>query len=163
MSRSAAIASLLSRRPLAGEGKRGERGHIGYLLRQAQVAARHAIEAALAALPLTLPQFSIMTVLGAHPALSGADLARQTLLTPQTINVILRNLERDGLVRRAPHPHHGRILAAALTPSGRRLLAAAKTRVAAVERRMTEGLAAGDERVIRSWLAALARRMLPER
>lgn len=149
--------------PRAHDPQRGERGHIGYLLRQAQVAVRQAIESSLAGLPLTLPQFSVMTVLGAHASLSGAELARLTLLTPQTINLIVRNLERRGLLLRTPHPTHGRILAMALTRSGRRLLSAAKPRVAAIERQMTEGLAAADERAVRAWLIAVARRMMRRR
>ncbi len=58
-------------------------------------------------------------MLKAYPGLSGADLTRVALLTPQTVGVvIIRNLERDGAIRRTPHPVHGRILQWALTPRG---------------------------------------------
>ena len=40
-------------------------------------------------------------MLKAYPGLSGADLARVALLTPQTVGVIIRNLERDGAIRKA--------------------------------------------------------------
>ena len=43
--------------PAAGEGKRGPQGHISYLLRQADGAARSALDSALAEVGLTTPQF----------------------------------------------------------------------------------------------------------
>jgi len=51
---------------------------------------------ALAAQGMTLPQFSVLTMLQAYPGASGAELARLSLLTAQTMNVIVGNLERDG-------------------------------------------------------------------
>ena len=62
--------------PVVGAGKRGEQGHIGYLLRQAHAAHRLRMERALAGLEVTLPQFSVLTMLTAYPGASGADLAR---------------------------------------------------------------------------------------
>src|SRR5207247_3307299 len=94
--------------PPPGEGKRGEQGHLAYLLRQAQAATRLAMERALADLGVTSPQFVVLTMLRAYPGLSGADLARVALQTPQTVGVIIRNLERDGAIRKSPHPIHGR-------------------------------------------------------
>ena len=104
------------RRP--GEGKRGEQGYLGYLLRQAQAATRLTLERALAELGVTPPQFVVLTMLKAYPGLSGADLARVALLTPQTVGVIIRNLERDGAIRKTPHPVHGRVLQWTLTRRG---------------------------------------------
>jgi hypothetical protein len=80
------------RPPPPGQGKRGEKGYLGYLLRQAQAAARLTLERALADLGITPPQFVVLTMLRAYPGLSGADLARLALLTPQTVGVIIRNL-----------------------------------------------------------------------
>src|SRR5216684_6689141 len=97
------------RPPPPGQGKRGEKGYLGYLLRQAQAATRLTLERALADLGVTPPQFAVLTMLKAYPGLSGADLARVALLTPQTVGVIIRNLERDGAIRKTPHPVHGRV------------------------------------------------------
>ena len=101
--------------PPPGEGKRGEKGYFAYLLRQAQAATRLAMERSLADLGVTTPQFVVLTMLKAYPGLSGADLARVALLTPQTVGVIIRNLERDGAIRKTPHPVHGRVLQWTLT------------------------------------------------
>ena len=147
--------------PAPGEGARGAEGHIGYLLRQAQAAFRLAGDAALADLGLTLPQFAVLTLMGAYGPISGAALARLALQTPQTVDAVLQNLAKAGLVARTPDPAHGRIRRAALTPAGQARLAAAKRRVDALERRLTAGLGAAAERTVRAWLAAVARDLLP--
>src|ERR1700727_2716529 len=76
------------RPPPPGSGKRAEDGHIAYLMRQAQAATRLTLERALADLGVTQPQFAVLTMLNAYPGLSGADVARVALLTPQTVGVI---------------------------------------------------------------------------
>ena len=120
------------RPPTPGRGKRGEKGHIAYLLRQAQAAARLTLERALDDLGITPPQFAVLTMLRAYPGLSGADLARVALLTPQTVGVIIRNLERDGAIRKTPHPVHGRVLQWSLTRRGGTLLDKSRQRVVAL-------------------------------
>ena len=143
-----------------GEGRRGQEGHIGYLLRQAQGAFRQAGDAALAEIGLTLPQYGVLSWLVIQGQLSGAELARLSMQTPQTLDSVIKNLERNGLVARTPDPVHGRILRVALTEEGRRRAAAAKRRIDGLERRLVAGLGAEDERAIRAWLAAVARDLL---
>ena len=144
------------RPPPPGEGKRGEKGYLAYLLRQAQAAARLTLDRALADLGITPPQFVVLTMLKAYPGLSGADLARVALLTPQTIGVIIRNLERDGAIRKKPHPVHGRVLQWTLTRRGQALLAKCRARGRALERRLQAGLAPKAQATIRRWLSKIA-------
>ncbi len=102
-----------ARIPAPGEGKRGASGHLAYLLRQANAAVRLKLERAFADTDITLPQFAVLTMMASYPPLSGADLARLTLLTPQTVNVIVRNLvqtrrDREARRRRSwAHPQAG--------------------------------------------------------
>ena len=144
------------RPPPPGSGKRGEDGHIAYLLRQAQAATRLTLERALADLGVTPPQFAVLTMLNAYPGLSGADVARVALLTPQTVGVIIGNLERDGAIRKTPHPVHGRVLQWTLTRRGLGLLDQCRRRVTAVEKRLVAGLGAKAEVTIRRWLSKIA-------
>jgi DNA-binding MarR family transcriptional regulator len=144
------------RPPPPGSGKRGEDGHIAYLLRQAQAATRLTLERALADLGVTQPQFAVLTMLNAYPGLSGADVARVALLTPQTVGVIIANLERDGAIQKTPHPVHGRVLQWTLTRRGSDLLDQCRRRVATVERRLMTGLSAKAEVTIRRWLSKIA-------
>jgi DNA-binding MarR family transcriptional regulator len=140
------------RPPPPGQGKRGEQGYFGYLLRQAAGASRLTLERALSDLGVTPPQFLVLTMLKSYPGLSGADLARVALLTPQTVGVIIRNLERDGAIRMTPHPVHGRVLQWTPTRRGLSLLNdAASTRW-----RLAAGLSAREQATVRRWLAKIA-------
>ena len=144
------------RPPPAGKGKRGEQGHLAYLLRQAQAASRLTLERRLAALGVTPPQFAVLTMLRAYPGLSGADLARVALLTPQTVGVIIRNLERSGAIRKTPHPVHGRVLQWTLTRRGAALLDKCRRPVQALERRLIAGLGTKAQATVRRWLSKIA-------
>jgi DNA-binding MarR family transcriptional regulator len=153
---SAPASAVAVEPPLPGEGKRGVDGYLGYLLRQAQGAARLTLERALAELGVTSPQFLVLTMLKAYPGLSGADLARVALLTPQTTGVIIRNLQRDGAIRKTAHPVHGRILQWTLTPHGLDLLRKCRRHAHALERRLADGLTEKELATVRRWLAKIA-------
>lgn len=143
--------------PAPGEGKRGESGYLGYLLRQAAGAHRNRIEKALAGFGVTAPQFSVLTMLNAYPGLSNADLARLALLTPQTVSVIIANLEKAALIARRPHQMHGRIQHIDLTPKGTALLAEARMIVNRLDKELMDGFSSSDEEIIRKWLVAIAK------
>ncbi|MES2414959.1 MAG: MarR family transcriptional regulator [Pseudomonadota bacterium] len=144
--------------PAPGEGKRGEQGHIGYLLRQAGVVHRVMMEAALADVDVTLPQFLALTMLVAYPGASGAELARLSLLTPATMSVIITNLEKAGMVMRRAHAVHGRIQHIEVTEAGKKLLAQCKLRATRAEAQLLDGVSAADEKAVRRWLAGIAAR-----
>ena len=146
--------------PEPGEGKRGERGHLAYLLRQASGAVRQTIERALDDLGVTHPQFLVMTMVNAYPSSSSADIARLTMLTPQTISLIVANLERAGRLTRSQNPDHGRIQCMELTEHGRALLATCRERVAHIEAKIGANLTPADEQILRRWLVDLASRDL---
>jgi DNA-binding MarR family transcriptional regulator len=150
------LTSAMTRPPPPGQGKRGEQGYLAYLLRQAQAATRLTMERALAELGVTMPQFVVLTTLRAYPGLSGADLARVALLTPQTVGVIIRNLERDGAIRKTPHPVLGRVLQWTLTRRGTAILQKCRRHAQAVDRRLATGLNARAELTVRRWLSKIA-------
>jgi DNA-binding MarR family transcriptional regulator len=154
--RKAPPAARAVRVPAPGEGKRGEQGYLGYLLRQAHAAVRLTMERSLADLGVTSPQFAVLTMLNAYPGLSGADVARLTFLTPQTVGVIIRNLERDGAIRKTRHPIHGRVLQWTITRRGAALLDKCRRHVMAVERRLASGLTTKNRMIVRRWLAGIA-------
>lgn len=146
--------------PKPGQGKRGSQGYLTYLLRQANAAVRLTLERALGDLGATPPQFAVLTMINAYPGLSGADLARLVFLTPQTIGVITRNLERDGAIVKQKHPAHGRVLQWALTAKGQKLLASCRNRAHAVEAQITALLPPKFEPALRDWLSAVATDLL---
>lgn len=149
-------AKLIPAIPPAGKGKRGEKGYLGYLLRQAAGAYRHQMERALADLHVTPPQFAVLTMLKAYPGLSNADLARLTLLTPQTVSIIINNLERAEAIVRRPHHYHGRVQQIEISETGKTLLARCRERVQVIEKKLAEGLSQEEESAIRKWLVRVA-------
>ncbi len=142
--------------PMPGEGKRGEEGYLGYLLRQASAAVRLATERAFDDLEVTMPQFLVMTMVNAYPGASSADVARLAMLTPQTISLIVANLERAGRLRREVSPGHGRIQRMELTDEGRDLLDRCRERTGVIDVRLRESLPDGLEPQVRRWLVEVA-------
>ena len=78
------------------------------------------------------------------------------MLTPQTVGVIIRNLERDGAIRMTPHPVHGRVLQWTLTKRGLSLLERCRKHALVLERRLAAGVSAREQAVVRRWLAKIA-------
>src|ERR1700722_5332318 len=103
-----------------GEGFRGPDGRVGYLLRQAQHTLRTAMYAPLAEIGITAAQYSVLSVADAEPGLSGAELARDTMLTPQSVNAIVVHLERAGLIERRADARDQRLRRIYVSPSGPR-------------------------------------------
>lgn len=120
------------------EGQLGRR--VGYQMKRAQHALRLEMDGVLRGVGLTTPQYAVLSVLEEEAGLSGAALARRCFVTPQTMNQILVNLQGSGTVERRPHPEHGRVLSAYLTPKGEELVALAHGKVGAIEERMLAGL-----------------------
>lgn len=142
--------------PEMGEGKRGTDGHIAYLLRQAAAGVRQRLEDSFAGSSVTVPQFTLMTMLRAYPGTPAATLARLTMLTPQTINVITSNLLKRGAIRRESSPEDRRAMHLYLTELGEELLADCKRAADRVEATLTEGLQPEEEALVRAWLVRIA-------
>ena len=69
-------------------------------------------------------------------------------MSAQTINVLVQGLEGAGLLRRSPHPTHGRILLANLTPTGKRALERGREVCIRLQDRVLSGLSASERRVL---------------
>ncbi|MGR4878259.1 MarR family winged helix-turn-helix transcriptional regulator [Streptomyces sp. LARHCF249] len=114
--------------------------HVGYRLKRASAALRGAMDKALRAHDLTVPQYSCLELLDQKPGLSNADLARGTFVTRQSANVVLRGLKEAGLITRPATTDHGRALPVHLTPAGHERLHAARAAVYAIEERMINAI-----------------------
>jgi DNA-binding MarR family transcriptional regulator len=119
-------------------------GRVGYELKRAQHALRSEMDGALREVGLTTPQYAALSVVEGEEGLSGALLARRCFVTPKTMNGILINLERAGLLERRAHPEHGRVLQAYLTGDGERMLSRAHALVEAIEEQMLGDLTEGE-------------------
>src|SRR5580658_10129525 len=129
-----------------------EDDRVGYLLKRAQFSLRSRMDKVLESKGLTTPQYAVLSFLEHEPGASSAELARRSFVTPQTMIRIVENLETLGLIRREPHPTHGRILMASLTRKGETVVAACHAEVNAVENQMLHGLTKREQVELRGLL-----------
>jgi len=119
---------------------------VGYVLKQAAVALRNAMDQALRPLGLTVPQYACLELLGQRPGLSNAELARGAFVTRQSMNDVLRGLEDRGLVTRPAAAPRGRELPTTLTPAGRKQLHSASVEVRRIDHQMCRTLSPAQQR-----------------
>jgi DNA-binding MarR family transcriptional regulator len=119
--------------------------HVGYAVRRAQVAVFQDFMRAVAETGIRPAQFSILTVIAANPGLKQADVSRALGIERGRLVLVLHELERRGLARRAASEVDRRSHALHLTPKGERLLAQLNVVVGDHERRMSAKLGPEDK------------------
>jgi DNA-binding MarR family transcriptional regulator len=113
-----------------------DRPSLVYVVGRVNQGVRRELRKALSPWGLTVPELTTLSVLRARPGLSNAQLARRALTTPQSMNEVIAELERRGLVERTVDPSHGRILRAQVTEPGEQLLADVDPVVARLQEEM---------------------------
>lgn len=96
--------------------------HALWLLKRAFHFGHRAVNDAISGEGVTPTQLGALNRLLSEPGLSGAELARRLLVTPQAAQLALTALEQSGLVERRADANHGRIVRSYLTPEGRRIV-----------------------------------------
>lgn len=94
-----------------------------WLLKQAFYFSLTSVNDAISSHGVSTAQIGVLRQLSNEPGLSGAELARRLLISPQGVQLALTALERRGLVERKQDPQHKRILQAYLTDEGRDVVA----------------------------------------
>jgi DNA-binding MarR family transcriptional regulator len=113
---------------------------LGYLIGRLERLVRRRLAAAVEPAGLTLPAYTALSVLRSDDGLSNAQLARRSLVTPQSMSEVLALLVEQGYVRRRAEPGHGRIIRTELTKAGSRALERCDRAVDKVEREMLRDL-----------------------
>jgi DNA-binding MarR family transcriptional regulator len=119
-----------------------------YLVGRANQGITREMRSRLVGWELSVPEYTALSVLGNRPGLSNAQLARRTMITPQSMIQILAKLERRKLVRRTLDPDHQRILRAELTTQGRAMLTKADLVIAEIQERVLDGVGERDRRIV---------------
>ena len=127
------------------------------LLRRAGASERLRAERKLLPLELTQGQLAILELIDGGGGLTSAKAARAECLTPQTICVIVRNLERRGAIKRYPDTNGGRGQTLHLTALGKDLLVDARGAMAGDEARMLRLFAPAEALVVKRWLSEIIR------
>jgi DNA-binding MarR family transcriptional regulator len=98
-------------------------------------------DALVAELGLTSARWQVLGAIALSPApLPVAHIARNMGLTRQAVQRLANEMERDGLVRFGPNPHHQRAKLVLFTPRGRAAYDAAMKRQGPWARGLASGL-----------------------
>jgi DNA-binding MarR family transcriptional regulator len=136
--------------------------HALWLLKRAFHNGHRAVNEAVRDYGVTPTQLGTLNRLVAEPGLSGADLARRLLVTPQAAQLALAALERRGLIERRPDPHHGRIVRTYLTKEGRRVAGLSMERSLKAEDDFLSVFDEAERKTLLEFLTRLARQGPPE-
>jgi DNA-binding MarR family transcriptional regulator len=132
----------------------GEEQPLGYLVHRIMSELRPAVTTALRPLQLGLPEFVCLRILSLSPGRSNAELARDTNVSPQAMNNVLRNLQDRGVIARPASVSSGRALPAQLTAKGKALLKRAEDAVHVADQRVLSNLTQAEQRQLKRLLAA---------
>lgn len=135
--------------------RKGDDQPLGYLLTRIMKALRPAVAAELRPLGLTLTEFICMRILAMSPGRSSAELARETNVSPQSMNTVLRGLQDRDVVTRPASVSSGRALPAQLTSDGMKLLKHAEAAAHRADNQVLAHLAPAQQREFRSLLDAV--------
>ena len=130
---------------------------VSYLLGRLDRVLRRRLSAVVEPEGLSLPAYTALSVLRSDDGLSNAQLARRSLVTPQSMSEALALLVALGHVRRRADPDHGRVIRTELTSAGRRALARCDRAVDVVEREMLRELDDADVDSLRGALFVCSR------
>lgn len=138
-------------------------GWIGYSLKIAQHRLRQRLEAELSGTGVSAAQNAVLLAIGDNPRISNASLARAAFVTPQSMQGMLVTLERDGFIRRTPHPEHGRVIMTELTEKGQTAAHAGMIAAEKAERAMLAGLTKAEATLLGDLLHRCAQALEPDR
>jgi DNA-binding MarR family transcriptional regulator len=124
-----------------------------WLLKQAFHFSLTTVNEAISGHGVTTAQIGLMRQLANEPGLSGAELARRLLISPQGAQLAITALERRGLVERKQDPQHGRIMQAYLTDEGRAVTTAVLADAIAAHESVFGVLTADEQQLLHDLLA----------
>lgn len=119
---------------------------VGFALRNLMQTFRQRVETALREqrLDLTFAHAMVLKHLAKEPGLSGAQLARRTIVTAQSMNGLLHGLESTGMVVRERHPENRRTDCWFMTRAGYRQMQRVGDSVEGILTRMLASLSKAD-------------------
>ena len=117
------------------------------------------MQAQLAEVGIYRGQPPIMGLLYQHDGMSQKERASALNLSPATMTVTLKRMEKAGLVRREMDEHDQRILRVHLSEQGRQMWLKSADQIRAVTEELMEGFTPEEEQQMREYLYRIARNM----
>ncbi len=123
-----------------------------YLVKQLEMLLRSRMEPIARSVSLTVPQYTALSILYAHPGISSAELARRTFVSAQAANELVNALHGRGLILRRPSTDHAKILKLRLSKKGEQLLASCAAQMQRLEEMMLSALESEDAQTFHNGL-----------
>lgn len=117
------------------------------------------MQAQLAEVGIYRGQPPIMGLLYQHDGMSQKEMAGALNLSPATMTVTLKRMEKAGLVRREMDEHDQRILRVHLSEQGKQMWLKSADQIRCVTEELLEGFTPEEERQMREYLFRIARNM----
>ena len=117
------------------------------------------MQAQLAEVGIYRGQPPIMGLLYQHDGMSQKEMASALNLSPATMTVTLKRMEKAGLVCREMDEHDQRILRVHLSEQGRQMWLKSADQIRCVTEELLEGFTPEEERQMREYLYRIARNM----
>lgn len=128
-----------------------------WLIWEAFQFSRRSFDEALRPHGVSGTQLSVLNRIAQQPGLSGSELSRLMLTTPQAAQLTLASLERKGLIERRADVGNGHVVRSNLTEEGRRVVNSCEAEVHAVERRLLTVLSPDEQRSLSALLRSYLR------
>lgn len=129
---------------------------LGYLLHKLALALRTDVTGTvLEPAGLSFPEYICMRILARFPGRTNAELARDVMVSPQAMNMVVRGLQERGLLSRPAEVSSGRSRPAELTRDGKAQLDRTTEGIRESEQRVLANLSDRDQRELRRILAEL--------
>jgi DNA-binding MarR family transcriptional regulator len=119
-------------------------GDLGFHVKRAEQAIMARKAEVLRDLDLTVSQCMVLGFLMGGESKSCTQMAREALVTSQTMTGIVNNLDAKGFVARRTSPDHGRVVLVSLTPAGVELARRASRLSGAVEQGIRDAFSNGE-------------------
>ncbi len=132
--------------------------NILWLLRHALYFSLTTVNDAISEHGVSTAQIGVLRQLSDEPGLSGAELARRLLISPQGVQLALTALEQRGLIERKPNPQHKRMLQAYLTCQGRNIAATVVSEAVAAHEKVFGVLTVDEQATLRELLGRVVER-----
>lgn len=102
----------------------------------------------MAPFKLRTVSFSVLSVIGHSPGVTSRQLCQLLNVLPPNMVVVLRELDKRGLIKREPHPSDGRAMGLSLTPAGHKLIAQAEQAASDADLRASVALTMAERKTL---------------
>jgi len=127
-----------------------------YLIKRAEIEVTSRMSRALEEFDITPIQFTILYFVDYDKGdLSSAQLSRRFSMTPQSMNELVKVLERKKLLKKSVDPAHKRILRLSLTAKGKKLLKDCNAALDLLEESLLQGLTTAETNSLKSLIGKI--------